>query len=762
MISIHYVDDEKELLSLCKLFLEKNTDITVETCISAEDAITKIAATSYDAIVSDYQMPGMNGIEFLKEIRTRFGNIPYILFTGRGREDVVIEALNNGADFYLQKGCDNASQFTELQHMIHRAVAQRRADEALKTSLSQLHHAEKVAGLGHWTFHLDTHQVSTSQGARSIYGLEDREWTIPEVQQVPLQEYRTFLDEALKKLIEENKPYDVEFKIKRKSDGKIIDIHSIAEYDPTTKRVFGTIQDITRIKETDCELRIKNEELQGAYESISDSKKELISVVNKLTIQGEEIRERENILRNLSDNLPNGIVYQIVIEPDGKRQFKYISAGVQKIHGISAEEIFQDSSLLYNQVMKEDIPRLIEAEKQATKSMTPFTIEIRVRSPDDQVRWILLRSIPRKLPQGATIWDGFEIDISDQKRTEEALRESNELFLQFMHHSPIYIYIKTVTPTESRVLYASENYQEMIGIPGSKMVGKSMSELFPPEFASKFTADDWSVVSNGEILKLREDMNGRNYISIKFPIIQRNRTLLAGYTIDITDLKQTEESLHEANQKLRLLTGLTRHDIFNQITVIQGFLDLIQDTPDQTEKTKYLTRIRKASDQIMATIGFTREYEDFGTTYGGWQQMYSTIESAKAEVNLREITIENRIPENLEIYTDPIIRKVFSTLIENAIRHGETLTNIRFYCNETEHEMVIICEDNGTGIPDEEKVRIFDHGYGRNTGIGLFLAKEILSITGLSIRESGKFGIGARFEIIIPAKGYRFNNGKRE
>jgi signal transduction histidine kinase len=98
----------------------------------------------------------------------------------------------------------------------------------------------------------------------------------------------------------------------------------------------------------------------------------------------------------------------------------------------------------------------------------------------------------------------------------------------------------------------------------------------------------------------------------------------------------------------------------------------------------------------------------------------------------------------------PIIRKVFSTLIENAIRHGKKITYIRFSVAHKDNDLIIICEDNGVGIPLNDKAHIFGRGFGNHTGIGLFLAREILSITNLSIREVGEEGKGARFEILVP------------
>jgi len=131
MISALYVDDEPALLDLGKIFLERAGDIRVDTAFSASEALIKIKSTTYDVIISDYQMPVMDGLEFLRRIRSEYPALPFIIFTGKGREDVVIEALNGGADHYIQKGGNPKAQFAELSHTLRRAVERKRANDAL-------------------------------------------------------------------------------------------------------------------------------------------------------------------------------------------------------------------------------------------------------------------------------------------------------------------------------------------------------------------------------------------------------------------------------------------------------------------------------------------------------------------------------------------------------------------------------------------------------------------------------------------------------
>nr|WP_320160278.1 PAS domain S-box protein [uncultured Methanoregula sp.] len=187
MYSILYVDDDEVLLKLNKLYLEKNGEFTVDIVPSAQMALEKIQIISYDAVLSDYQMPGMDGIELLKEVRARFGCIPFLLFTGKGREEIVIEALNNGADFYIQKGPDLKGMIAELKHKLSISIERRRTEDALQKSRQQL--TDIINFLPDATFVIDVqgsviawnHAIEKMTGIMraDILGKGDYEYAIP-------------------------------------------------------------------------------------------------------------------------------------------------------------------------------------------------------------------------------------------------------------------------------------------------------------------------------------------------------------------------------------------------------------------------------------------------------------------------------------------------------------------------------------------------------------------------------------------------------
>ena len=214
---------------------------------------------------------------------------------------------------------------------------------------------------------------------------------------------------------------------------------------------------------------------------------------------------------------------------------------------------------------------------------------------------------------------------------------------------------------------------------------------------------------------------------------------------------RNEEALREANRKLALLSGITRHDIVNQLTALKGYIALSYEyLEDPLQLRVFLDKENMAADTIWDQILFTKYYQDMGVSDPVWQGIGNNIGKAAGSLQAGEITIVSDC-QDIELFADPMLRQVFYNLIDNALNYGgETMHVIRISCRSEDPNLIVTCEDDGIGIPENEKELIFRHGYGKHTGLGLFLVREILGITGMTIRETGIYGKGARFEITVP------------
>ena len=467
-LRVIYVDDEPDLLNIGKLFLERSGDFTVTTAMSGPEAIRLLEQEQFDAIISDYQMPDMDGIQFLVEVRTRFGPIPFILFTGRGREEVVIQAINRGADFYIRKGGNPQAQFAELANQIRQVTSLKRAEKALKESEEKYRQLVELAKEGIWA--IDVGYNTTYINPRMAEMLQ---YTVEEMQGLPLV---SFMDGAGKKFFEE--------KMDHRRQG-------IAEEHP----------------------------------------------------------------------------------------FEFITKGGNRIY--------------------------------VTISTSPLT--------DD-----------KGLYQGAI-----------------------------------------------------------------------------------------AVIS------------------------------------DITECRRAEEALREAHKKLNLLFDISRQDINRQLSVLTENLRIFQRKQPDTAHDEYLQKISGAVRSISGLVRFAAQYEQIGVNESVWLECRTLAGNAAKQAPIRTVMVNNGLPAGIEMFADPLVARVFINLMENAARFGGKITTIRFTAGESGEDYLVVCEDDGVGIPASEKEKIFDRGFGKNTGMGLFLTREILSMTGITIKETGEPGKGARFEITVPKGTWR-------
>lgn len=231
---------------------------------------------------------------------------------------------------------------------------------------------------------------------------------------------------------------------------------------------------------------------------------------------------------------------------------------------------------------------------------------------------------------------------------------------------------------------------------------------------------------------------------------EANRNL----TEDIEKRHIGELSLGTANKKLSLLTQITRHDLSNRIFALMTEIDYAKDLSADPRLRESLGNLERTSMAIQDQISFTRDYQDIGAEAPSWHPVPPTVWNAARQLDTPSITITVEC-DGLEIFADAMIGKVFYNLFHNALRHGEIVTRITVSCTESKEGLILSFEDNGIGIEQQNKQHIFKKGYGKDSGLGLFLIREILAITSITIREVGEPGKGARFEMVVPTGMYR-------
>ncbi|OPY37211.1 MAG: sensory histidine kinase AtoS [Methanoregula sp. PtaU1.Bin051] len=506
--------------------------------------------------------------------------------------------------------------------------------------------------------------------------------------------------------------------------------------------------EITKLKLVEEELIRKNEDLHSAYEELAATEEELRQNYEELIKKEQELRASEEKYRLLTENTSD-IIYTI----DLKGTVTHVSPQISR-YGYTKEEVLSRNFSRF--FVEEDLPGVMEDLGKILATKQPAITQLRGRDKAGKVYWMEANASPVLDPSGTVVAvSGIMRDVTARKEAEIALRESEEKFRALVEHSLDGILITDFT---GKLLFANQaagsivdadNYQSLIG-------RKNVMDYVAPESIAE-VMKDFSKVAQGidaylVHYKLITDTGRKIWVECigKKIAFGGSEAMLVSLR-DITSRKQMEEAILRTNKQLSLLSSVTRHDVLNKISVIQGYLSIIRKKGLPEESSPILDKIETTTETIKSQVEFTRIYQTLGTKEPEWQKPGRFLSPA---ILPESMTFSRELGE-LEIYADLMLEKVFFNLIENSIRHGEKVTEIRMHYRKDPDGITIFFEDNGVGIPAEEKERIFERGYGKNTGLGLFLAREILGITGITIKETGEPGKGARFEINVPAIAYR-------
>ncbi len=390
---------------------------------------------------------------------------------------------------------------------------------------------------------------------------------------------------------------------------------------------------------------------------------------------------------------------------------------------------------------------------------------------------------PETFGENITLDDGLKVvriyarNITELKKAGQELKESEEFNRSLVENLPDFI---VVCGPDLNILYVNPATERGLGLDANKIAGSSVLGYIPYEYHDRVTKKI-AALFEGDTLSIHEIeiLTGQGpVISV---IIKGTQITYHGspavllLLTDITGKKVLEDALKKeaakllllsnafqaANKKLNLLSVITRHDINNQLTVMLGYLALLNEDNPGNPSHEIVRKIIKTSRRIYDLIQFTKTYEKIGIDAPVCRDVRTLVDTAMHGAS-GTVRLENDLPFGRKIFADPLIINVFFNLIDNAVRYGKKITSLRFYGEERGGDYVIICNDDGVGIPADQKEKIFERGYGQNTGLGLFLAREILSITGITIYETGEPGKGARFEITVPKDMWRLGETNRK
>jgi PAS domain S-box-containing protein len=751
-IRVLHVDDEPGLLKIAKQLLETEGQFQVDTASTAEEAREKMKKETCDAVVSDYQMSGKDGLELLKDLRENVSTVPFIIFTGKSREEVAIKALNLGADRYLDKNGDPETVYCELTHAINEAVERKRTQEKLRESEERFRLLFDKMAVGIALVDRDGFVVAANQAQCSFLGYAKGELTGTHFSRYLSEddlERSLFLLGDMMEGKRDN--YTADWKYKRK-DGLLVwgrsSWSTVRNEEGQFKYLVAVVEDITESKKTQLAL--------------SESKERLRSVVDSAV--EEELRDLREKLDVLFEHAPDAYYMN-----DLKGVFVAGNRAAEKMTGYGRNELIGKSFLKLNLLPRNQIPKAARllAMNVLGRSTGPdeFTLN---RNDGTQVQ-AEIRTFPAKL-NGRTLVLGIARDVTKRKKDERTVLESKQKFEGLFTGNPeATVYLDQ----NFRILDVNPRFTSLFGYSLEEVKGKVLNDVVVPKSCMEEAKMLDSKTGEGYVyydtVRAKKDGSLVQVSISAAPIIIQDQ--LAGYIgvyKDISKLKKTEEELQKAmenvgimNEKLRVVGGLTRHDVRNKLSTITGNTYLARkELAGNSKVSDYLREMETAVRQIVKIFDFAKTYEMLGVEELAYIDVERTINEATSLFSdMKSAKVLNECHE-LTVLADSLLRQLFYNLMDNSLKYGKKITKIRIHYEKTgENNLRLIYEDDGVGIPDSEKPKLFKEGFssGGSTGYGLYLIKKMMEFYGWTIQETGITGKGAQFIITIPKKNQNRN-----
>ncbi len=524
-----------------------------------------------------------------------------------------------------------------------------------------------------------------------------------------------------------------------------------AELAATNVRLEEEIEVRKRAEE---EILQKKDELYKAYEELTAFDEELKANFDELSRVEKELRLSEEYYRILFENTGTATV---ILEED--TTISLANTRAEHLTGYSREELVGRKRWT-EFVIPEDLARVKEQHRlrreKREDALTEYEFRLVTRTGEIRHIFLNIDLIPGTKKSVASL-----MDITERKKAEDALRESEERFRALYDENPS-MYL-TLDP-EGTVLSVNQFGAAQLGYSAEELIGRPVLDLFYPEDKVlvqenlKTFLESKGKTAYWEFRKVRKD-GTIIWVAETVRAVQKadGSTVVLVVCENITEWKMAKVALERATRKLNLLNAITFTDIQAGIFSLHGYLELEKTLPMNDQLKGYIDKQNAIVRAISDSLKFAKKYQDLGLRPPFWQNAGQVFLYAISHMDPSFSSLSRRISvEGLGIFADPLLEDVFFALAENVARHGKDATEISLYHEETPEGLTLIFEDNGIGIPIENKETIFEKRSETKRGMGLFLSREILSITGISIKETSEPGKGARFAMLVPKGAYRF------
>ncbi|HDQ05576.1 MAG TPA: response regulator [Candidatus Bathyarchaeota archaeon] len=467
----------------------------------------------------------------------------------------------------------------------------------------------------------------------------------------------------------------------------------------------------------------------------------------------EQLRQSEERYRTVFENTGTAMC---ILEED--KTISMINRRFQELSGYSPREV--EGKKWTEFVTKDHLERMQRyheiRRKRGRKAPTSYSFNFVDKKGQIRNCMITVNLIPRTKKSVASI-----LDITESKKAAKALWAAEKKYRKTILSANVGII--GYSP-EGKVKVLNPKMEQMTGFKGSEIptLQDWFEKLYPNEEEKLKIRDKWlkkmseeGEVKEGHAIITTKDGKRRNFL---FNGVRLESGDSIAFAEDITERKEAEEKLNEImnelvtiNEKLGVVGRLTRHDARNKLSIIANNLYLAkQKLATNHSALEFLGDIESAIDQMEKIFDFARNYEMLGVEELSYMDVGKTVEEAIMLLSgMNGVMLVNKC-KGLVVMADSLLRQLFYNLIDDTLKHGEKVSQIRVYYEEGEDQLKLVYEDDGVGIPEDEKEKIFGEGYGKGTGYGLYLIKKICEAYGWTIRETGEHGKGAQFTMTIP------------